>query len=154
MEATVKSSRRSPQRTRISDAAASRGKRLSAAMVAKGWAFNCQLAYDLQVTESSLSRWRSGGPMSVAKAIELAKHLGTSVHWLVTGQDWVDQAPSAVSPRLAGVVELFSKLSPSDRQIVIALNRAIVERQPGEAIGLSSTSREHAPAPHPVEPRP
>jgi len=116
----------------VSDAAAFRGKRLSAAMTAKGWTFNCQVAYDLQVTESSLSRWRSGGPMSVANAVALAQHLGTSVHWLVLGKDWVDEAPSDLSAQLAEVARLFSHLSPGDRQLVLALNRAIVESQLGE----------------------
>jgi hypothetical protein len=140
MEIQTKGRLRASSRGQTSSAAAYRGKRLSAAMVANGWTFNCQVAYDLRVTESALSRWRSGGPMSVANAVALARHLGTSIHWLVMGREWVDQAPSPFPARMAELANLFSLLSPNDRQIVLALNRAIVESQSGAAAPIPPRS--------------
>jgi hypothetical protein len=105
-----------------------RGARLTAAMLARGRLYNCQLSYDLGVTESSLSRWRSGGPMSVAMAIELTRHLDVSLDWLIagrTGRYNPDSHPDAMNE----LIKSFAALSPADRQLVLALNCALIRHQ-------------------------
>ena len=97
-------------------------------MAATGKLYNCQLAYDLGVTESSLSRWRSGAPMSVSMAMGLAKQLGVSIDWLVTGREGPDEEIET-GDDLAEVTNLFSVLAPADRQLVVELNRAFVRHQ-------------------------
>jgi transcriptional regulator with XRE-family HTH domain len=97
-------------------------------MLSSGLMYNCQLCYDLGVTESSLSRWRSGGPMSVAMAVELAEKLGVSLEWLVKGGGGGDEADHAARDR-DEVTNLFAALRPADRQLVLALNRALMNHQ-------------------------
>jgi transcriptional regulator with XRE-family HTH domain len=109
-----------------------RGMRLSAAMSARGLMYNCQLCYDLGVTESSLSRWRSGGPMSVSMAVNLARLLGVSVDWLITGRAGSDGARRAAGQEQNEVTALFSAVSPDDRQLVLKLSSALLQQQMGE----------------------
>ena len=63
-----------------------RGIRISEAMAIRKFRYNCQLCYDLGVTESSLSRWRSGNPISTANAIKLCILLDISIEWLIFGE--------------------------------------------------------------------
>lgn len=101
-----------------------RGARLTAAMVSSGLLYNCQLCYDLGVTESSLSRWRSGGPMSVPMAISLARKLGVSIDWLVTGR--AQKANTQLSNReFDEAARRFAQLSPADRRLVLDLCRTM-----------------------------
>jgi len=101
-----------------------RGARLTAAMVSNGMLYNCQLCYDLGVTESSLSRWRSGGPMSVPMAVSLARKLGVSIDWLVTGSSRGAQ-PQSLNGQFGEAARRFALLSPMDRRLVLEIGRAM-----------------------------
>lgn len=103
-----------------------RGLRLSAAMTARGLKHNCQICYDLGVTESSLSRWRSGGPLSISMAVNLARLLGVSVDWLVTGSEAVSDLQNCMGREHQEIVMLFSALSPSDRELLLKLSEALL----------------------------
>ncbi|HEY1926292.1 MAG TPA: helix-turn-helix domain-containing protein [Caulobacteraceae bacterium] len=105
-----------------------RGARLSAAMFRDGRVYNCQLCYDLGVTESSLSRWRSGGPMSVAMTMALAQKLGISIDWLILGREPDDDDPTAPAPGLEEVAQLFAAILPSDKSVVLALGEELSKR--------------------------
>ena len=106
-----------------------RGLRLSAAMAASGLMYNCQVCYDLGVTESSLSRWRSGGPMSVSMAVKLAHLLGVSVDWLITGRAGTSDARQSSGRQENEIAMLFSTVSPSDRQLILELSCALLQQQ-------------------------
>lgn len=62
-----------------------RGDRISNAMRDQGYYYNCQLCYDLDVSESTLSRWRSGLPLSLNHAVSLAEALHISLDYLLLG---------------------------------------------------------------------
>jgi len=44
------------------------------------------LALDLGVDESAISRWKKGGPMSLDSAARLARVLDVSLDWIVLGR--------------------------------------------------------------------
>lgn len=106
-----------------------RGMRLSAAMAASGMMYNCQVCYDLGVTESSLSRWRSGGPMSVSMAVNLARLLSVSVDWLITGRSGASGLHCEGGRQENEIAMLFSTVSPSDRQLILELSSALLQQQ-------------------------
>lgn len=113
---------------------AARGARLSAAMVASGLTYNCQLCYDLGVTESSLSRWRSGGPMSASMAVGLAQLLDVSLDWLITGRVGAGKIDADDDSGFNEVMSLFAALSPGDRKLVLELSDALVQQQTRRAL--------------------
>jgi transcriptional regulator with XRE-family HTH domain len=109
-----------------------RGARLSAAMLARGLTYNCQVCYDLGVTESSLSRWRSGGPISVAMAVALASRLDVTVDWLVRGRS--GQHSATARSDFDALSVLFARLWPTDRLLLLSLSRALAQQQASPAL--------------------
>lgn len=104
-----------------------RGARLSAAMFLDGRTYNCQLSYELGVTESSLSRWRSGGPMSVSMAIAIAQKLGVSIDWLILGEtDGVGESNGNLSSFQENTT-LFATISPADKALVLKLGAELAK---------------------------
>lgn len=63
-----------------------RGTRLREAMKVRGFKKQYALAVSLQVNESTVTRWLSGGPMSLESAIEVCQALDISLDWLVLGR--------------------------------------------------------------------
>lgn len=126
----------------ISDGAASadenfdlkRGVRLSAAMRARGIHYNCQLCYDVGVKESTLSRWRSGAPMSIANAISIADYLGVSLDWLLMGRIAALETSRTSDRSFADLVDAIATLPTFDQRLVLSLSRALVGQQRGQAI--------------------
>ena len=104
---------------------AARGARLSAAMIANGQKYNCQLSYDLGITESSLSRWRGGGPMSVSRAVSLAQHLNVTLDWLIMGRTSQNRKIESPNLELGQATHMFVALTPNDRELVLTLTKAL-----------------------------
>lgn len=122
---------------RVSRDDPARGARLSAAMFRDGRVYNCQLCYELGVTESSVSRWRSGGPMSVEMAMALAQKLDVSIDWLILGRE-LDDAPAPSAPGLEEVAQLFAAILPSDKSVVLALGEELSRRVEPAALQLAA----------------
>lgn len=76
----------SDDRPGLDDFDPNRGRRVSEAMLKRDLQYNCQLCYDLGVSESSLSRWRSGHPLTTLNAINLCLYLNISIEWLLFGR--------------------------------------------------------------------
>ena len=64
----------------------SRGERVAHAIKARGIGKMLNLALDLGVDESAISRWKKGGPMSLKSAARLARALDVSLDWIVLGR--------------------------------------------------------------------
>lgn len=126
----------------VADHDLARGQRLSAAMLAKGKSFNCQLCHDLGVTESTLSRWRSGKIMSVSKAVELCEQLDITLDWLVFGRS--ESRGERVASAGQGWLDLYALLSTEEQHLVLRLVSALESTQ-SDQVSLSDLA---AMSPH------
>lgn len=88
----------------------SRGERVAHAIRARGVRKMLNLALDLGVDESAISRWKKGGPMSLKSAARLARALDVSLDWIVLGR---------------GEMELHKKLAlrADERELIRLLRR-------------------------------
>jgi hypothetical protein len=68
----------------------SRGDRLTRAIKQRGVVKMINLALDLRVDESAISRWKKGGAMSLENAARLAEVLDVSLDWIVLGRGEMD----------------------------------------------------------------
>jgi transcriptional regulator with XRE-family HTH domain len=68
------------------DGRMSRGERIAHAINARGVRKMLNLALDLGVDESAISRWKKGGPISLESAARLARTLDVSLDWIVLGR--------------------------------------------------------------------
>jgi transcriptional regulator with XRE-family HTH domain len=64
---------------------ASRGQRLVEAMQLRGYAKQHALAYALGVNESTITRWKNDGPMTLDNVVMLCRLLDVSVDWFLNG---------------------------------------------------------------------
>jgi transcriptional regulator with XRE-family HTH domain len=64
---------------------ASRGQRLVEAMQLRGYAKQHALAYALGVNESTITRWKNDGPMTLENAVMLCRQLDISIDWFLNG---------------------------------------------------------------------
>ena len=92
----------------------SRGERVAHAIRARGVKKMLNLALDLGVDESAISRWKNGGSMSLDSAARLARVLDVSLDWIVLGR---------------GEMEHHKKLAlrSDERQLIRLLRRWRVE---------------------------
>lgn len=63
-----------------------RGARLCLAMKARGVMKLCVLSAAMGVSESAVSRWRHGGPITLHNAAQLCGALDISLDWLMLGR--------------------------------------------------------------------
>jgi transcriptional regulator with XRE-family HTH domain len=68
-----------------------RGARLVEAMRIRGMQKQHALAYTLGVNESTVTRWKSDGPMSLESAIALCGVLNISLDWFLAGHGSMDR---------------------------------------------------------------
>jgi hypothetical protein len=68
-----------------------RGQRLVEAMKRRGIRKQFALAYDVNVNESTITRWKNDGPMSIEHAISVCDCLDISLDWFLTGKGLIDQ---------------------------------------------------------------
>ncbi len=76
-----------------------RGKRIREAIALKNVRKSQALAAELDVSAAAVSRWQSGGPVSLESACALAERLDVSLDWLLLGRGTMDlHRYDAVSP--------------------------------------------------------
>ena len=69
---------------------AGRGQRLVEAMQSRGYAKQHALAYALGVNESTITRWKNDGPLTLENAVMLCRQLDMSIDWFLTGAGSLD----------------------------------------------------------------
>lgn len=106
-------------------------------MMQKGLQFNCQLCYDIGVSESTLSRWRSGRPFSLEHAVELSARLDTSLDHLLTGQS-PSAEQSSFSSQLRQLLDFYQLLTKGNEQLLLSLMRSLACRPLPKQSGLGS----------------
>jgi transcriptional regulator with XRE-family HTH domain len=70
-----------------------RGERLIEAMRVRGLNKQHALAFALGVNESTVTRWKHDGPMSLESAIALSQLLDISLDWFLVGSGAIDRRP-------------------------------------------------------------
>lgn len=88
-----------------------------------------KFAEQIGATDKIVSKWRTSGLKSYRKYIpQIAEVLGTSVEYLLTGEEKkpVDQPANG---REAEFVHLFGKLTPEQQELVLAQLKGIVDAQ-------------------------
>lgn len=68
-----------------------RGERLKHAFTVKGIEKQMALAFDLDVHQSTITRWKEDGAMSLGSACRLCEILDISLDWLILGRGFMDQ---------------------------------------------------------------
>lgn len=81
------------------------------------------LAVALKVNESSISRWREDGPISLDNAIALCRVLDISLDWFLTGNGSIDQHKLGLAPddRRERLLRAMGKLPDEAHELLIAL---------------------------------
>jgi transcriptional regulator with XRE-family HTH domain len=109
-----------------------RGERITRAMLQRGFRYNCQLCYDIGVSESTLSRWRSGRPLSLNHAILLSEGLGVTLDYLLTGAENAVEGDT-FGAEVNELQDVFRRLDETNRGLALKLLRALSNRSlPGE----------------------
>jgi transcriptional regulator with XRE-family HTH domain len=108
-----------------------RGERISEAMRGRGMEFNCQLSHLIGVAESTLSRWRSGRPISLEHAVTLCSALQISLDFLLLGRSGSSEAGS-FSAQLVRLSEIYRGLDSDRRELFLRLLRSLACKTPGE----------------------
>ena len=67
-------------------------RRLRHAMATRNRRKATALAAEIGVAESSVSRWRRGGPITIPHAIRLCEALSVSMDWLLRGEGDIDES--------------------------------------------------------------
>lgn len=68
-----------------------RGRRIRKAMGQRRINKHCALAAAMGVSESAVSRWCQGGPMTLTNVIALCQYLDVSADWLLLGRGDMEQ---------------------------------------------------------------
>jgi transcriptional regulator with XRE-family HTH domain len=104
------------------------GERLRLAMLKRGMCKLSAMACSVGVSESAISRWRSGGAMTLSNVAAVCNALDISADWLVLGRGDMNLHRAChvlESPDLARSV---SELSPQARIALHRFLRALVEQ--------------------------
>lgn len=104
-----------------------RGERISAAMKRRGMKYNCQLCYAIGVSESTLSRWRMGRPLSLKHAVALSYNLGISLDHLLTGSSLQEQ-DQTFSMQISKLCDTYSRLNAQNQNLSLNLLRRLASR--------------------------
>lgn len=99
------------------------GNRLSETLERRGYQKSAAIAYVLGVNESTVSRWKGGGKISMSHAIELCQFLNVSMDWLFLGEDF-EFASYPASDALV-LARLARDLKTQPRDVVNALANLI-----------------------------
>jgi transcriptional regulator with XRE-family HTH domain len=110
-----------------------RGERMKEAMQARGLTKQHALAHALGVNESTITRWKNDGPMSVDSAVLLCKELDISLDWFLSGTGAMDTHKSGAGKAGAATNELPSsfqrieeRMSDHSKLLLIAFLNSIV----------------------------
>ncbi|WP_041809857.1 helix-turn-helix domain-containing protein [Rhodopseudomonas palustris] len=91
----------------------SRGARMVEAMQLRGMTKQHALAFAMGVNESTVTRWKNNGPISVDHAVLLCSVLDISLDWFLTGRGRID-----------GHTTLPARAEPADSRLVSCIRRA------------------------------
>jgi plasmid maintenance system antidote protein VapI len=95
-----------------------RGERMMEAMQARGQTKQHALAHALGVNESTITRWKNDGPMSVDSAVLLCRELDISLDWVLNGTGAMDAHEAAMSDRSKLLLVAFvDSMLPEQRRI-------------------------------------
>ncbi len=70
------------------------------------------LAYNVNVNESTITRWKNDGPMSIDNAISVCQYLDISLDWFLTGNGLIDQHKLTSSPSIDADDNLVASFRP------------------------------------------
>jgi transcriptional regulator with XRE-family HTH domain len=110
-----------------------RGDRITEAMSRRGLRYNCQLSYDIGVSESTLSRWRKGLPLSLRHAIALSCALQISLDYLLVGSD--DAALASFDAQVSQFCQIYMRLDDQHRELSLRLLRSLAAQSIGTRDG-------------------
>jgi plasmid maintenance system antidote protein VapI len=109
-----------------------RGERLVEAMTIRGMHKQYALAYSLGVNESTITRWKNNGPMSLERAIALCRTLDMSLDWFLAGAGSIDQhrARRDDDEQLwSSVRKVEARMSAESKALLIAFIESILPRE-------------------------
>ncbi|MBV9992189.1 MAG: helix-turn-helix transcriptional regulator [Alphaproteobacteria bacterium] len=89
--------------------------------------YNCQLCYSIGVSESTLSRWRMGRPLSLKHAVALSYNLGISLDHLLTGSSPQEQ-DETFSRQISKLCDTYSRLNAQNQNLSLNLLRRLASR--------------------------
>lgn len=104
----------------------SRGSRMIEAMQLRGMTKQHALAYAMGVNESTITRWKNNGPISVDHAVLLCNTLDVSIDWFLAGRGRIDghklvaPADSVDTSLLSCVRQVEPRLSERSKTLLIA----------------------------------
>jgi len=101
----------------------SRGSRLAQVIKQSGIAKMANLADDLGVDESAISRWKKGGSMSLENAARLSSKLDVSLDWLILGRGTMNlHKEFSLSGEELELITIFRRMNePSQEKLVMFL---------------------------------
>lgn len=118
-----------------------RGTRLIEAMKIRGMQKQHALAYTLGVNESTVTRWKNNGAMSLDSAVALCEALDISLDWFLTGSGFMDKhatvytdtEASAIHNEIAaelldGLKKISMTMPKHSQYILISLINSILAR--------------------------
>ena len=77
------------------------GERLEEALEFRGRVKAMALAHALNVSESTVSRWRKGESISIMHAVDLCRYLNVSMDWLFLGHQFGNESYPTAHTRIA-----------------------------------------------------
>jgi transcriptional regulator with XRE-family HTH domain len=108
-----------------------RGERLIEAMRARGLNKQHALAFALGVNESTVTRWKHDGPMSLESAIALSQVLDISLDWFLVGSGAIDRRPdrsdvAVEEARLwSSLKQIRSAMTPRSKALLLAFMESV-----------------------------
>jgi transcriptional regulator with XRE-family HTH domain len=111
-----------------------RGERLTEAMEIRGMRKQHALAFTLGVNESTVTRWKNDGPMSLDSAIALCEALDMSLDWFLVGLGSIDRHTarpdmSTVDERLwSSFKKIGDAMTAQSKSLFIALVDSMAPR--------------------------
>ncbi|MCB8836510.1 helix-turn-helix domain-containing protein [Aurantimonas sp. VKM B-3413] len=108
-----------------------RADRLRTALRKRGISKLYALAADLNVDQSTVSRWTTGGRMSLDHSVALALHLNLSLDWLILGRGQMEidarsDDPAAAHPdRVRQLTPILAELPAEILEPLAALAQAL-----------------------------
>jgi plasmid maintenance system antidote protein VapI len=113
-----------------------RGERMMEAMQARGQTKQHALAHALGVNESTITRWKNDGPMSVDSAVLLCRELDISLDWFLNGTGAMDahkpaaaQAGASESRLLASFRRVEAAMSDRSKLLLVAFVDSMLPEQ-------------------------
>lgn len=105
--------------TQYKDNNIARGERISRTMAMRGYRYNCEISYDIGVTESTISRWRMGRPIAMKHAVALCACLNMSLDYLFLG---VEPGNCSVGARSSSeFIVNYHALSEDNKALVLGI---------------------------------